>query len=73
MSELNIGRIEDDKETEKVRNITFLIAVIAIAIVPFIVYKTFVKTKTEIVFIETSCSDPLMEQKRKSKEQNAYY
>ena len=70
MSELNIGRIVDDKETEKVRGIVFLIAAVAMAIVPFIVYNAFFKTKTEIVFIEKAgaCADPVMEKKRTSKE-----
>lgn len=57
MSEFNIGRLAEDKETEKVRNIVFLIAAVAMAIVPFIVYNAFFKTKTEIVFIEKACTE----------------
>lgn len=70
MSELNIGRIVEDKETIKVRNIVFLIAAIAVSIVPFIVYNAFFKTKTEIVFVEKvgSCADSFMEKKRTSKD-----
>ena len=60
MSDLSIGRVVEDKETERVRNIVFLIAAVALSIVPFIVYNAFFKTKTEIVFVEKACSDIVM-------------
>ena len=49
MSEYIYKSSIDDPETVKVRNRVFAIALVAIAITPFIVYTTFVKTKTEVV------------------------
>jgi hypothetical protein len=60
MSDVIIKSSIDDPETVKVRNRVFVIAAIALSIVPFIVYNAFFNTKTEIVFVEKACTDILM-------------